>query len=174
VEVIVKRRCTILDKATLLKKGIKLPNPECFMWTQMKQNYDKHIKWMKNWEDIVVEEDWDSKIGLVPLFLMGWEVLMPDVMLEFLNTFFIKGANIYFGHKDKVYVINKQLIVDVFRVCVEGYVEEPKGQFNKSLAIQTLWNYRLATINSFANQWNAKNLGLPYSVRYLAIKSVTY
>ncbi len=42
---------------------------------------------------------------------------MPNVMLEFLNTFFIKGANIYFGHKDKVYVINKQLIVDVFGVC---------------------------------------------------------
>jgi hypothetical protein len=48
-------------------------------------------------------------------------------MLEFLNTFSIKGAYIYFGHKDKVYVINKQLIVDVSRVCAEGYVEELKG-----------------------------------------------
>jgi hypothetical protein len=55
--------------------------------------------------------------------MMGWEASMPDVMLEFMNTFFIKGANIYFGHKDKVYVINKQLIVDVFGVCAEGYVE---------------------------------------------------
>jgi hypothetical protein len=43
---------------------------------------------------------------------------MPDVMLEFLNTFLIKGTYIYFGHRDKVYVINKQLIIDVFgRVC---------------------------------------------------------
>ncbi len=56
-------------------------------------------------------------------------------MLKFLNTFLIKGIVIYFGHKDKVYVINKQLIVDVFAVCVDGYVEEPKGQFNKSLTI---------------------------------------
>jgi hypothetical protein len=56
-------------------------------------------------------------------------------MLEFLNTFFIKGANIYFGHKDKVYIINKQLIIDVFRECVEGYVEELKGYVSKSLAI---------------------------------------
>jgi hypothetical protein len=32
---------------------------------------------------------------------------MPDVMLKFLNTFLIKGVDIYFGHKDKVYVINK-------------------------------------------------------------------
>jgi len=58
---------------------------------------------------------------------MGWEAPMLDVMLEFLNTFFIKGVNIYFGHKDKVYAINKQLIVDVFGMCVEGFVEKPKG-----------------------------------------------
>jgi hypothetical protein len=34
-----------------------------------------------------------------------------------------------------VYVINKQLVVDVFGVCVEGYVKESKGQVNKSLAV---------------------------------------
>jgi hypothetical protein len=48
---------------------------------------------------------------------MAWETLMLDVMLEFLNTLLIKGIDIYFGHKDKVYVINKQLILDVFGVC---------------------------------------------------------
>ncbi len=69
-----------------------------------------------------------SKARLVPLFLMGWETLMPDVMLEFLNTFLIKGVDIYYGHKDHVYVISKQLIVDIFGVCAEGYVEESKGQ----------------------------------------------
>jgi hypothetical protein len=58
---------------------------------------------------------------------MGWEAPIPNVMLEFLNTFLIKRADIYFGHKDKVYVINKQLIVDVFGVCAEGYIEELKG-----------------------------------------------
>ncbi len=52
---------------------------------------------------------------------------MLNVMLEFMNTLLIKGENIYFGHKDKVYVINKQLIVDVFGVCVEGYVKKLKG-----------------------------------------------
>jgi hypothetical protein len=77
---------------------------------------------MDNWKDIVEEEN-PTKVGLVPLFFMGWEALMPNVMLEFLNTFLIKGADIYFRHKDKVYVINKQLIVDVFKVCVKGYVK---------------------------------------------------
>ncbi len=56
---------------------------------------------------------------------------MLDVMLEFLNTFMIKGADIYFEHKDKVYVISKQLIIYVFRMCVE----ELKGQVNKSLVV---------------------------------------
>jgi len=77
------------------------------MWTQTKYNYDKHVKQMENSKDIVVEENWASKAALVPLILMGWETPMPDVMLEFLNTLLIKGTNIYFGHKDKVYVISK-------------------------------------------------------------------
>jgi hypothetical protein len=32
-----------MDKATLLEKGIKIPDHERFMWTQTKQNYDKHV-----------------------------------------------------------------------------------------------------------------------------------
>jgi len=51
------------------------------------------------------------------LFMRGWEAPMLNVMLEFLNTFLIKAVDIYFGHKDKVYVINKQLIVNDFRMC---------------------------------------------------------
>ncbi len=57
---------------------------------------------------------------------MCWEAPKPIVTLEFINTFVIEGTNIYFGHKDKVYVISKQLIIDVFRVCVERYIEYPK------------------------------------------------
>jgi hypothetical protein len=33
VKIVVKRRRTILDKATLMDKGIKIPNLERFMWT---------------------------------------------------------------------------------------------------------------------------------------------
>ncbi len=132
------------------------------MWTQTKQNYGKYVEWMENQNDIAMEEDQASEAGLVPLFLMGWEALILDVMLEFLNTFLVKGAYIYFGHKNKVYVINKKLIVDVSKVCAEGYVEEPKGQVSKSLVIQALQRCRLAHANSFVNQQNAKSLGLPY------------
>ncbi len=35
-EALVKRRRVILDKATLLEKGIKILDLERFMWTQMK------------------------------------------------------------------------------------------------------------------------------------------
>jgi hypothetical protein len=56
---------------------------------------------------------------------MDWHAPMLNIMLEFLNTLLIKGANIYFGHKDKMYVISKQLIINVFGVCVDWYVKEP-------------------------------------------------
>ncbi len=54
---------------------------------------------MENWKDIAKEKYWVSNFGLVPLFLMDWEASMPDVLLEFLNTFLIKGLDIYFGYK---------------------------------------------------------------------------
>jgi hypothetical protein len=82
---------------------------------------------MENWKHIPEERDWASKVRLTILFLMGWETSMPTVMLEFLNTFLIKGTYIYFKRKDKMYVINKQLIIDVFGVCIERYVEDLKG-----------------------------------------------
>jgi hypothetical protein len=42
---------------------------------------------------------------------------MLDIMLKFFNTFVIKGIDhIYFGYQDKVYVISKQFIMDVFGV----------------------------------------------------------
>jgi hypothetical protein len=69
---------------------------------------------------------------------MEWETSMPNVMLEIFNTFLIKGVDIHCGHKDKVYIINKQVIVDVFGVYAEGYVKELKGQVSKSLAVQAL------------------------------------
>jgi hypothetical protein len=56
-----------------------------------------------------MKENWAFKTRLVPLFLMGWEASMLGVMLEIFNTFLIKGADICFGHKDMVYVIDKQL-----------------------------------------------------------------
>jgi hypothetical protein len=140
----------------------------------MKQKYDKLIERMENWKDILTEEDWVSKAGLVPLFLMGWEAPMPNVMLEFFNTFLVKGGNIYFGHKDKVYVINKQLIVDVFGVCVEGYVKKLKGRVIKSLVVQALQSCKLSLVNSFVDQWNAKSLGWPYFVKCFSIIFVIY
>jgi hypothetical protein len=76
---------------------------------------------------------------------------MTDVMLKLLNTFFIKSTYIYFRHKDKVYIVNTQLIVNVFEVCAEGYVEEPKGQVSKSLVVQALKSCRLTPAIFSAN-----------------------
>jgi hypothetical protein len=32
------------------------------MWTQTKQNYDKHVEQMENWKDIAMKEDYVSKV----------------------------------------------------------------------------------------------------------------
>ncbi len=98
-----------MDRVTFLENGICIPNLERFMWIQTKQNYKNHVERMENWKDINEEEDQASKVGLVTMFLMSWEAPMPNAMLEFLNTFMIKGTNIYFGHKDNVYVISKTI-----------------------------------------------------------------
>lgn len=70
LKTITKKRCAILDKATLLEKGIKIPNLKQFMWTQTKQNYDKYVEQMENWKDIAKKENWAFKARFVTLFLM--------------------------------------------------------------------------------------------------------
>jgi hypothetical protein len=69
---------------------------------------------------------------------MKWEAPIPNIMLEFLSNFVIKITSIYFDYKDKMYVISKQLLIDVFRVYAKGYVKNPKGQINKTIALQAL------------------------------------
>jgi len=59
-------------------------------------------------------------------------------------------------------------------MCVERYVEKPKGQINKTLIIQELQSCTLALANSFVDQWNAKSLGLTYSIIHPAIIFVIY
>jgi hypothetical protein len=66
------------------------------------------------------------------------------------------------------------MIVDVFGVCVEGYVDKLKRQVSKSVVVQALQSCRFSPTNYLANQWNAKNLGLPYFVKYLTIISIIY
>jgi hypothetical protein len=55
VEAVAKKRHAILDKATLLEKHIKIPEPKHFMWTPTKHNYDKHVKQVKKWKDIIAK-----------------------------------------------------------------------------------------------------------------------
>ncbi len=58
-----------------------------------------------------------SKVGLITLVANNWQELDHDALVEFLNTFVIKGCEIYFGRRNLMYVISKQLITYVFGVC---------------------------------------------------------
>ncbi len=153
-----RKHAIIMDITTLLDKGICIPDPNQFMWIQTKQNYEKHVERTKDQKDINEEEKWAFKGRLVILFTMNQETPMPNIMLEFLNAFVIKGTYIYFGYLDKVYVIKKQMIIDVFGVCLEGYVEDLKGQVSKIVTLQALSSCRITSTNSTRDQWNAKSL----------------
>ncbi len=75
------------------------------------------------------------RYGLSLCFLMKWKAPVLDIMLEFLHTFVIESTNIYFKYKDKIYVINNKLTLNVFGVYVEGYVKDPKGQVSKTITL---------------------------------------
>jgi hypothetical protein len=68
---------------------------------------------------------------------------MLNIMLEFLDTFVIKSTYIYFGYQDKVYMINKHMIVDVFGICAKRYVGGPKGQVGKIIKLHALQSCRI-------------------------------
>jgi hypothetical protein len=50
------------------------------------------------------------------LLAIEWKELDHDALVEFLNTFVIKGFEIYFGRRNLVYFISKHLIIDAFGV----------------------------------------------------------
>jgi hypothetical protein len=62
------------------------------------------------------------------LLVIHYKELDHDALVKFLiNIFVIKGCEIYFGKRNIVYVISKQLMANVFGVYQNGYVEDPKG-----------------------------------------------
>jgi hypothetical protein len=73
------------------------------------------------------KETWANKVGLVTLLDIEWKEPDHGALVEFLNIFVIKESEIYFGRRGIMYVINKQIMVDAFRMCHTGYIEDPKG-----------------------------------------------
>ncbi len=73
------------------------------------------------------KETWANKVGLVTLLDIEWKELDHGALVEFLNTFVIKGSKIYFGRRGIMYVINKQIMVYAFKICQTRYIEHPNG-----------------------------------------------
>ncbi len=97
--------------------------------------------------------------------LSGIKELDHDALVDFFNTFVIKGFEIYFGRRNIMYVINKQLIIDAFGVCQSGYVEEPKGHVTKTLTKKLLFKHDIKPPYTNANKWNVKKCKLPINVK---------
>ncbi len=80
------------------------------------------------------KEVWVNKVGLVTLLVIEWKEPDHEILVEFLNTFVIKGSKIYCRRRNMVYVISKQLIANALGVYYNGYIEDPKGPMTKMLA----------------------------------------
>jgi hypothetical protein len=63
------------------------------------------------------KEAWINKVGLVTFLDIEWKEPDRGAIMEFFNTFVIKGYEIYFGKRNIMYVINKQILVDAFGIC---------------------------------------------------------
>ncbi len=74
-----------------------------------------------------------------------------ESLVELLNIFVIKRVEIYFRTYDTMYVINKQMMVDVFSVCQARYIEDPKGQVNKLIVGELLYNHGIMPPYTNAN-----------------------
>ncbi len=49
-------RTTILDRTTLLDRGICILDLDKFIWIQTKHNYEKHVERLENWTNISEEK----------------------------------------------------------------------------------------------------------------------
>ncbi len=82
----------------------------CFgvVFTCIKHSYSKQVKRVKVWKQMGnTNKEWASKVGLVTLLAIEWKEANHYALEEFLNTFVMKGYEIYFGRKIIVYVISK-------------------------------------------------------------------
>jgi hypothetical protein len=66
------------------------------------------VERLKVWKKMGVKEEAQaSNVGLVTLLAIKWKELDHDALVEFLNTFVIKGSEIYFGRRKIMYVISE-------------------------------------------------------------------
>jgi hypothetical protein len=120
------------------------------------------------------EEASISKVGLVTLLAIEWKEPNHDALVKNLNTFVIKGFEIYFGKKCIMYVISKYLIAYAFGVCQNGYIEDSKGQVIKTLTKELLFKHDIKPPYTNAKQWNVNKCKLPISVRFPKVIFVIY
>ncbi len=73
-----------------------------------------------------------------------------------------------------MYVINKQMMVDAFSVCQAMCIEDPKGQVNKLVIGELLYDHGIKPPNTNANQWNGKKFKMPFNIRYPTMIFVVY
>jgi hypothetical protein len=63
---------------------------------------------------------------------------------------------------------------DAFNVCQARYVEDPKGQVNKLVVGELLYDHDIKPPYTNANWWNRKKFKVPFNIRYPTMIFVVY
>ncbi len=87
--------------------------------------------------------------------------------MEFLNTYQIKEKTIYVRLGEKIVVVVKHLITNVFKISYIGYKEHK--QVDKYIAKAMFQRIILPGAYVNVEQWNVNMMKEPYNICFLAI-----
>jgi hypothetical protein len=89
------------------------------------QELERITTWVKMGED---EKKWASKVGLVGLLELKWITPRNEWLVEFLNTYQIQREIIFARLGEKFIIINKHLIVDMFKFSNKGWNKQKQAK----------------------------------------------
>jgi hypothetical protein len=64
------------------------------------------------------------RVRLVGLLKLQWRTPSHDWLVEFINIYQIKGKTLYAKMVENIIVIDKHLIIDVFKISNKGWKEK--------------------------------------------------
>ncbi len=148
------------------------PKPKRLIFTPIEHTYSRvgeNYNLVRMGKD---EQKWVSIVGLVGLFELQWRVPHHEWLVEFLNTYQIKGETIDARMRKKTTTIDKCLIVNVFKISNKGW--KSQKQIDKQITKAML--QCIALLGGYVNtkQWNVSMMKKPYDIHLPTFIQVIY
>ncbi len=101
------------------------PKPKRLIFTPIEQTYIQELVRITTQVRMRKDEKkWASRIRLVGLLELQSKTLRHDQLVEFFNTYHIKGKIIYARMGKKIVATNKHLIVNVLKISNKGWKKQ--------------------------------------------------